>query len=415
MLYKYFLLCLAVPLVLTPIVISLIGGQVENNPAIYNSDACFSIIQLSDTQYLSWSNPSLYYATTEWIVNNSQSYNIEMVVHTGDLVDTPTHTSEWEVANSAMMTLLNNSIPYCWDAGNHDQLPPNETANLWLGDSNTDWLGSQYPAFNQTSMEREPYWVSDVCDGKNTAVTISYGNYRFLIINLEFLANSSALNWMQNLIEANPSANVIVATHDYLNRTGGYGTRSISNDGVLDYTWGSNFNATLNQYPNIFLTLSGHILSRTTGAYNQRVGNREEVFFNRQEINGRLGAAAVRIYSFNLTDMQVDVSTYALDNQTWLTDSYNQFSFPISLISSMQPTGSLSGTFNPTSATLPSRTSNPTLTVAPAPTVSPQTSPKPTMAVPENTRFGLEVFVICITSLVLSWKCISRKHRLSGF
>ena len=35
-----------------------------------------------------------------------------MVVHTGDLVDTPTHTSEWEVANTAMMTLYNNGVPY---------------------------------------------------------------------------------------------------------------------------------------------------------------------------------------------------------------------------------------------------------------------------------------------------------------
>jgi hypothetical protein len=415
MLHKYFLLCLAVLLVLTPVVVSLVSGQVESNPTNNNSDACFSIIQLSDIQYPSWSNPSLLYATTEWIVNNSQSYNIKMVVHTGDLVDTPTHTSEWEVANSAMLTLLNNGIPYCWDAGNHDQLPPNETADLWLGDSNTDWLGSQYPAFNQTAMEREPYWVSDTCDGKNTAVTISFDNYRVLIINLEFLANSSALNWMQNLIEANPSTNVIVATHDYLNRTGGYGTRSISNDGVLDYTWGSNFNDTLNQYPNIFLTLSGHILSRTTGAYNQRVDNREEVFFNRQEIDNRLGAAAVRIYSFDLNNMQVDVSTYALDNQTWLTDSYNHFNFSISLIPTIQPTASPSATSNPTLATLPNCPSNPTLTVAPTPTVSPQTSPKPIMAVPENSQFAIEVFVICITSLTLSWKSISRKHKLSGF
>jgi hypothetical protein len=160
-----------------------------------------------------------------------------MVIHTGDLVDTPTHTSEWEVANAAMMTLYNNGIPYCWDAGNHDQLPPNASANLWLGDSNTGWLGSQYPAFNQTIMRQKPYWVADIYDGKNTAVAFNYLNYRFLIVNLEFLANSSAVDWMETLIRGNPTANVIVATHDYLNRTGGYGTRSISNSGVLDYDW----------------------------------------------------------------------------------------------------------------------------------------------------------------------------------
>jgi len=295
------------------------------------SDSCFSIMQITDTQYISWLAPSLFYDQTSWIVNNSQDYNLKMVIHTGDFVDTPTHTSEWEVANTAMMTLYSSGIPYCWDAGNHDQLPPNSSANLWLGDSNTGWLGSQYPAFNQTIMRQKPYWVADIYDGKNTAVAFNYLNYRFLIVNLEFLANSSAIDWLQTLIKCNPTANVIVATHDYLNRTGGYGTRSISNSGVLDYTWGNDFKALLDQYPNVFLTLSGHIQSRTTGAYNQRVGDREEIFFNRQELNNKTGAASVRIYTFNMTSMQVSVSTYALDTQTWLTDSLNQFNFSASL------------------------------------------------------------------------------------
>ena len=318
-------------IVLSISLLTLVASQFirEDNLEINNSR--FSIIQITDTQYLSWLNPSLFYDLTNWIVSNSRDYNIKMVIHTGDLVDTPTHTSEWEVANKAMMTLYNNGIPYCWNAGNHDQLPPNETANLWLGDSNTDWLGSQYPAFNQSIMREKPYWVSDIHDGKNTAVAFKHANYHFLIINVEFLANSSTIDWMQNLIRSNPKTNIIVATHDYLNRTGGYGTRSISNEGVLDYTWGNDFKDVLDRYPNVFLALSAHIQSRTIGAYNQRVGNREEVFFNRQEINYRLGAASVRIYTFNLDDNQVDVSTFTLDTQTWLTDKQNQFNFSINL------------------------------------------------------------------------------------
>ena len=295
------------------------------------NDSYFSIMQITDTQYLSWLNPRLYYNTTQWIVDNSQQYNLKMVVHTGDLVDTPTHISEWEVANTAMMTLYDNGIPYCWAAGNHDQLPPNETANLWLGDSNTDWLGSQYPALNHTLMRKQTWWLSDVFNGKNTAVNFNYYGYRFLIINVEFLANSSTLEWMQTLIKNNPNAKIIVATHDYLNMTGGYGTRSISNSGILDYTWGNDFKKILDQYPNVFMTISAHIQSRTTGANNKHIGTREEVFFNRQELNNQLGAASVRIYSFNLTNSQVSVSTFAVDLQTWLTDNQNQFSFSINL------------------------------------------------------------------------------------
>ena len=314
------LLCTGSSMLILPAMISL--GSAANF-----SDTCFSIMQITDTQYISWLSPNLYYDLTNWIVNNSLDYNLKMVIHTGDFVDTPTHTSEWAVANTSMMTLYNNGIPYCWDAGNHDQLPPNSTANLWLGDSNTDWLGSQYPAFNLTIMRQQPYWVSDIYDGKNAAVAFNYLNYRFLIMNMEFLANSTVIDWMQTLIKCNPNANVIVATHDYLNRTGGYGTRSVSNAGVLDYTWGNNLKALLDHYLNVFMTLSGHIQSRTTGAYNQQIGNREEIFFNRQQLNNKTGAASVRIYTFNMTGMQVSVSTYALDTQMWLTDTLNQFSF----------------------------------------------------------------------------------------
>src|SRR4030067_1635014 len=305
--------------------------------AVSIDEDSFSIMQITDTQYISWLSPSLYFDTTKWIVNNSQKYNLKMVVHTGDLVDTPTHTSEWEVANTAMMTLYDNGIPYCWNAGNHDQLPPNETANLWLGDSDSDWLGSQYPAFNQTIMRTKPYWVSDIFNGKNKAVAFDHSGYRFLVINIEFLANSSTLDWMQTLISNNPNANVIVATHDYLNMTNGYGTRSISNSGLLDYTWGNDFKTILDHYPNVFMTISAHIQSRTTGANNKHAGNREEIFFNRQELNNQLGAASVSIYNFNLTSKQVNVSTFALDLQTWLTDSKNQFSFYINLQPNVVP------------------------------------------------------------------------------
>ena len=327
------------PFVAFVLVVTLLVGICQLTPIATGSvsptdiidEGFFSIFQITDTQYLSWLNPGLYFDTTQWIVDNSQQYNLEMVVHTGALVDTPTHFSEWEVANAAMMTLYNNEIRYCWDAGNHDQLPPNETANLWLGDSNTDWLGSQYPAFNHTIMQKQPWWLSDVSNGKNTAVNFSYYGYRFLIINVEFLANSTTLDWMQTLIRENQDANIIVATHDYLNMTDGYGTRSISNSGILDYTWGNDFRKILDQYPNVFMAISAHIQSYTTGAHNKRVGNREEVFFNRQELNNKLGAASVRIYSFNLTDSKVYVSTFAIDLQTWLTDSQNQFSFSINL------------------------------------------------------------------------------------
>ena len=149
---------------------------------------------------------------------------------------------------------------------------------------------------------------------------------------------------MTDLLEENPNANVIIAAHSYLNKAGGYGFKTATID---DTAWCNNLKTILDMYPNVFLTLSGH--DPTGTAYSKQVGNREEIFFNRQSAPNTAnptGAAAVRIYTFNLDKMQVDTTTYSLDTQLWLTTAANQFSFNANLFkgaNGMQ----ISGTWGP--------------------------------------------------------------------
>jgi pimeloyl-ACP methyl ester carboxylesterase len=290
-------------------------------------------MQISDMQHLAYLNPQLYTDTASWIVNNSASYNLKMVVYTGDFVDAfVTHppppppltlynaselAEEWAVANAAMSKLLDAGIPYCWDAGNHDQTP--------YGNNSGTMIGSSYPAFKGTTLRLKPYWVSDIFDMKNTAVKFTTGNFSFLVVNIEYMANSSAITWMKNLLDSNPSANVIVATHSYLS-----GNADYSSSSSATAAWNSAFKATLDTYPNVFLTLSGHVHSSNM----TRAGNREEVLSGLSgAVTNGTGAASVRIYTFNLTGKQVYASTYSVDAKTLLTDSYNQFSFNASITS----------------------------------------------------------------------------------
>ena len=301
----------------------------QSNVSAVVNDPTFSIMQISDTQFLSLSFPQLFKDTTNWIVNNAANYNLKMVIHTGDLVDNINGTSgtssdpvQWDNANAAMSQLLNANIPYCWDAGNHDQIPWNDATGTWLG--------SSYPSLNASNMRSKPYWVSDFVDSKNTAVRFTYNGYDFLIINIEYMASNTTITWMKTLLDSNKGANVIIAAHTYLNKGGTYGFSSAGLPGEV--AWCTNFKTILDGYPNILLTLSGH---DPTGTANMsRVGNREEIFFNRQSATttaGSTGAAAVRIYTFNLTNMQVNTKTYSLDTQTWLTTATNQFSFNVAL------------------------------------------------------------------------------------
>lgn len=292
----------------------------------------FSLIQITDTQYLSDKNPELFNTLTNWIVENSNALNISMVIHTGDIVQNPLNLTNWQNANDAMMQLYNNGVPYCWDAGNHDFIGETTPA----GNNNGAWLGgSGYSAFNVVAMQQEPYWVASIFNGTSTAVQFSYGNYRFMVINIAYDSNQTVLAWMQSLLKCNPNVNVIVATHNFLNGAGGYGY-AVS---PQDISWANNFENVVGNYSNVFMTLNGHDVGEGA-AFNQKLGNREEIFFNRQEIDGEAGAASARIYTFNMTNpAQATVTAYTYQaysnpqgGPSYLIDQINQFTFTSKMI-----------------------------------------------------------------------------------
>jgi 3',5'-cyclic AMP phosphodiesterase CpdA len=288
------------------------------SPKVQGEDwsTSFSIMQITDTQYLSGYFPKLFNTTMTWLVDNAPAYNVKMVVHTGDLVDNETSPSQWEVANASISKLIQAGIPYCWAAGNHDQIPENNP-------NGTCWA-SNYYAFNAANMRSKPYWVSDLYGSKNTAVKVEYGGVQFLIVDIEYLGNSSVLAWAKNLFDNYPNANVIAATHSYLNNTLGYGSSDLDENAWID-----NFKTLINSYPRASLILSGHD-PFGSGSNNTRIGLREEIYYDRQAQNSFKGAASVRIYTFNTVSMTVNVRTYAVDTQQWLTDLANQFSFGVS-------------------------------------------------------------------------------------
>ena len=308
------LLALGLAISAMPIIIPTIQAA---NPS---PETTFSIMQISDTQYLSQNYSQLFSDTTSWIVNNSANYNLKMVLHTGDVINYTSSSSllanEWANANASMSKLLEAGIPYAYCTGNHDVVP--------FVSPNGSMSGSGYLAFNTSHLRSKPYWVSDF-NNKSTAVKFTVNNLPFLIINLEYVAQNPALAWMKGLLDNNPGCNIIVTTHLYLNNTGGYGV-SIPQWA----TWIQNLKSTLSNYPNVFLTLSGHF-SGNFGSNMTRADNREEIFFDHSQLNNLQGAASVRIYTFNLSSKRVNVSTYSVVAQSWMTDAYNQFSFDVSV------------------------------------------------------------------------------------
>jgi hypothetical protein len=317
-----------------------------------NEAGYFSIVQISDTQHLSYGYPESWQSLVDWIISNQDTYNIKMVIHTGDIVDNGYGIpQQWLNANSSMGCLLDADIPYTWNAGNHDQ---NMSNGNYAGTPDGEWYGSNYLSFNSTYLRTKPYWVSDINYGKNTAVQFSFGAQKFLIINLEFHANQTAIDWMIDLINNYQNYNVIVATHSFLNGLQGYGYPY----SVNSPQWENQLFSILASYPNVFLTMSGHYIhtkypagDEETSNYTQ-VGTREDTFINRQMALGDLGKGAnsIRIFTFDMENDLVNVKTLDIETNCWKTDIWNQFSFnftPVKEISPVFMTGSVS-TVQPT-------------------------------------------------------------------
>lgn len=281
----------------------------------------FSIIWITDTQYLARFYPADFDAQCSWIVNNSAILNLKAVIHTGDIVDGQASIDQWINANHSMSILLDNNIPYCWDAGNHDK------------SEGASWYGKYYTALNVTVGREKPYWVSDYYDGKNTAIRLKVANLDILIINIEYQADNAVLEWANNLLDSNPQSIAIVGTHAYLQPS-------------LNYEqWAINFkNQVLDAHPNVFLVLSGHY--HVPAGNRTTVNNRNELMFDRQDEDNYEGGATIRILSFDTIKNAINVSTYLPYTDQYLTDSNSQFIIP------MIPSGpKLTLTVNPQAVT----------------------------------------------------------------
>jgi hypothetical protein len=259
----------------------------------------FSIIWITDTQHLAENNPQLNDNLTRWILANNQTYNIKMVIHTGDLVQDEGNRTQWQNANQSMGLLLDADMPYTWNAGNHDY-------------NKTCWISNQYLAFNPAVLAAKPYWVATEFDGMNNAVLFNASGSEWLVVNIAYNANDTVFRWANNILDQHPEAHAIVATHAYLNKRGGYDE------------WAVNLTKSLlDTHPNVFLTLSGHYYP--TEGNRTHVGGRNELLFNQQDEYGELGAATARILTFDTQAGTIEVRTYSIYLNQFIGDANNSF------------------------------------------------------------------------------------------
>jgi Calcineurin-like phosphoesterase/Carboxypeptidase regulatory-like domain len=290
----------------------------------------FTIIALPDTQFYSSTYPQIFAAQTQWIASHVQDQNIKLVLGLGDIVDGGGDRTQWQNADTAVR-LLDGKVPYMMAIGNHDydkNDPASRTAstinfNTFFGPARyagASWYKGSFPAGSNENF----YGVVNI-NGQN-----------YLILVLEFAPRDSSLNWAAGIISANPDKEIIVVTHMFTysdnTRIDHCDSNSAESFGVgqdnngEDVWW-----KLLQNYPNIHLVLSGHVVQGDGTGRRMDIGvhgNLVNEVLSDYQSSASGGNGYLRILKISLSLNRINVITYSPYLNSFLTDDHNQFTVP---------------------------------------------------------------------------------------
>jgi len=307
------------------------GKQQQDTPA---SDE-FSIVVLPDTQYYTseknGGKKEMFSSQTEWIAKNAAKENIKYVIHLGDISDNgEMFPVQWENASRSMYILEKpqpgypQGIPYGMAVGNHDQ-----TKSQYPLSGKTD----QYNKYFGIEHFRNKKWYGGHYRDNNDSHydLFEAGGYQFITLFLEYDSydeDIEGLNrWASSILEKYQDRKAILVSHSiiHFNKTTGTnkkGFPKFSKQGqrVFDR---------LKSYPNVFLTLSGHVGDNGEG-YRQDgyAGNVIKSLLSDYQSRPDGGHGLMRLMKFSKSRDLVSVRTFSPVTGEEETDADSKFTFP---------------------------------------------------------------------------------------
>ena len=299
----------------------------------------FTFVVIPDTQHMvtSASRTNMLKDTLNYVAANKTARNIAFVMHMGDIVNTPSSTTEWGRAVEAMDIIDASGIPYSLVPGNHDVDPVNTGAvsnnyhnnfglarfagKPWYGGSG----GTNFDDFLPTSGTKR---------NANNYSLFSAGGMNFIQIGLNWFPDANEVDWADALMKQYSNRRAIVVSHCTLTFTGaaGSGDWCTAGYGASGYNGQQIYNA-LSDNPNMFLMLGGHMDDPEDGS-NYRRETRSgmqpvHLLLTDYQDSANGGGGYVRFLAFNRSANQVtsSVCTNAGSNYTCRNADTEAFSF----------------------------------------------------------------------------------------
>jgi hypothetical protein len=295
----------------------------------------FSIVVIPDTQYYTseknGGKKEMFTAQTEWITKNAAKENIKYVIHLGDISDNgELFPVQWVNASKSMYVLEKpqpgypQGIPYGMAVGNHDQ-----TKSQYPVSGKTD----QYNKYFGIKHFQDKKWYGGHYGNDNDSHfdLFEAGGINFISIFFEYDSydeNIEGLNkWASALLEKYKDRKAILVSHSivHFNKTAGTNEKAFPKFSKQ----GQRIFDRLKSYPNVFLTLSGHVGDHGEG-YRQDgyAGNVIKSLLSDYQSRPDGGHGLMRIMKFSKSKDLISVRTFSPVTGEEETDLDSKFSFP---------------------------------------------------------------------------------------
>ncbi len=229
----------------------------------------FSVIVLPDTQYYTNKQSdganNTYRKQMQWIIDHQAQENIRFVIHVGDITHN-NRVSEWTIADGAHAMLDAADIPYSVVTGNHD----------YLVDGTFKRGGSLFNDYFSPARFAGKAWYGGAfgSGGLNNVTYFSYGDLDFMVLSVEYAPRKDSLCEAEGIIAQHPNHQVIIATHCYTTRGGGFARGCPdAKYNAIGAAGGSIWDELVSRHSNVFLVLCGHIGGSEYGARQGLAGH----------------------------------------------------------------------------------------------------------------------------------------------
>ncbi|MBQ6905557.1 MAG: metallophosphoesterase [Clostridia bacterium] len=167
----------------------------------------FTLLWTTDPQWYSFAYPEILTHQNDWVVENYKRLGIEYIIHTGDFVDMPNKTEQWETVTKEYEKWDNAGIPYGVLAGNHDV-------------NGTDYSAfSSY--FGRSRYDKNSWYGGDYKDNKGHYDLLTLGGADLLFLYIGYgTPTTEDINWMNGVLEQYRDRVAFLMFHEFLDAEG---------------------------------------------------------------------------------------------------------------------------------------------------------------------------------------------------